>query len=144
MTYSQKIARFLEIVGYILLIPAVYGLFISIVLIFWAPWVTLIIWIISGFGIALLIGYFKHSRDRLPVEQINRMWYGTIAYNFIPLLFSFYYFYQKATAETQPYHYRQDDNGLIFMTLLTVWWTIAIFASISALYKNYRDGEKYL
>jgi hypothetical protein len=144
MTYSQKIARFLEIVSYFMLIPAAFGVFAGAIAIFFAPWFTLIIWVIAGLGISLLVGYFKHSRDRLPVEKINRMWYGTIVYNLIPLLFSFYYFYQKSIPETHPYNYERDDNGFIFMVLLAFWWTIAVFASASALYKNYRDDEKYL
>lgn len=85
MSFSQKVARFFEIADYLLLLPAIYGLFLSLGLIGMAPWFTLIV--VTSFiaGCWLLSGFIRHSRGRLSEAKVKRLWYATMAYNFIEL-----------------------------------------------------------
>lgn len=80
-TFSQKVARAFEIADYFLLIPAAFGLFWAGILIFSAPWFTLPIFAVAGYGVFLMTRYFKHSRGNLDADKIASMWIGTIIYN---------------------------------------------------------------
>ena len=86
MNYSQKIARAFEIAGYILLIPAGFGVFAASLLIKDAPWFTLLIYAIFVFGFYLLVGYFKHSRGKLDESRVRSLWIATAVFNGVLLL----------------------------------------------------------
>jgi hypothetical protein len=102
-TFSQNVARFFELVGYMVLIPTTvlvgialfcclcYGL----IFLLSAHFVTFVYMAISllfsltpyFFGCVLLRGYFLHSRGRLKENKVMLLWIGTIAYNIMPLAF---------------------------------------------------------
>ena len=82
-SYSQKIARVFEIVDYILLLPAVAGVFLA-TLIFSVA--TFIVYGIFIAGVILLVGYRRHARGNLSPENLSALWIGTAVYNFILLL----------------------------------------------------------
>ena len=86
MSFSQKVARFFEITDYLLLVPAIFGLMFSLLLIGSAPWFTLIIAASFAAGCYLLIGFFRHSRGRLSDSKVSRLWLATIVYNMIDLI----------------------------------------------------------
>ncbi|MGC2237070.1 MAG: hypothetical protein WA584_12965 [Pyrinomonadaceae bacterium] len=86
MNYSQKIARAFEIAGYLLLIPAGFGVFAASMLIKDAPWFTFLIYAIFLFGFVLLVGYFKHSRGRLEEKRVRALWIASAVYNGVLLL----------------------------------------------------------
>jgi hypothetical protein len=88
MTFSQSVARFFEIVDYVLLLPAGYGLLISLILLMSAPWFPLLIIFWFTCGCFLLRGFFLHSRGRLNDTQVTRLWAATIGYNMVDLLFT--------------------------------------------------------
>lgn len=82
--YSENMARNFEIIGFSLLIPAIFGL--------WAATEasgiyrdsTLFVWVIWSIflaGVILLVGYFKHSRDELSLNLVPVLWIGTAIYN---------------------------------------------------------------
>jgi len=143
MNYSQKVARVFEIVDYILLIPAAFGVLMATLMMSESLAFTLIIWTITALGIVLLVGYFKHSRGRLSERKISLLWFGTIFYNSIPLLFTLYFLYIYLTDNGPDSLYR--DNGLlVIFGMFGVWWAIAVFAPAKALYSNYRETQKYL
>jgi hypothetical protein len=88
MTFSQSLARFFEIVDYVLLLPASYGLLLALLFVGTAPWFTLIIATWFALGCFLLRGFFRHSRGRLNQEEVSRLWAATIGYNMVDLLFT--------------------------------------------------------
>lgn len=86
MSFSQKVARFFEIVDYLLLAPAIVGLMFALMLAGSAPWFTMIIAVSFAAGCYLLSGFFRHSRGRLSDAKIPRLWGATIVYNLIDLI----------------------------------------------------------
>ena len=82
-TYSQKVARVFEIVDYFLLLPAAVGAAFGFFALFGQPLYGLLIYAVLGVGIALLVGYFKHSRGRLDEKYISVLWLTTAVYNFL-------------------------------------------------------------
>jgi hypothetical protein len=83
MSFSQKVARFFEVIDYLLLPPATFGLVFSMLLLTMAPWVPLIITASYLAGCFLLRGFFKHSRGRLSDKDVSILWCATMAYNFV-------------------------------------------------------------
>ncbi|MBD0326585.1 MAG: hypothetical protein ICV68_09145 [Pyrinomonadaceae bacterium] len=88
MTFSQSLARVFEVIDYALLLPAGYGLLLSLLFIASAPWFSLIILVWFAAGCWLLRGFFLHSRGRLNNAQVYRLWAATIGYNMIDLIFT--------------------------------------------------------
>jgi hypothetical protein len=137
-TYSPMIARFFEIVDYLLLIPATFGLILASTI---PSWFTVIIWTIFLSGVLLLVGYFKHSRDRLNEKYVPALWIGTFFYNLIFLLLLFSLFVVIMLA-------KQSVTGEITIQILTAltlcafWWLAAIALSALAL-RNFKSTQKY-
>lgn len=82
-SFSQKVARFFEIVDYVLLLPATLGLLYSLMLFPIGPiivggWYTL--------GCLLLRGFYRHSRGRMKTSDAVKLWSFTFIYNLIELL----------------------------------------------------------
>jgi ribosomal protein L40E len=86
LSFSQRLAHFFAIVDYVLLIPAIYGLLLSLVVIVDAPHVTFLIigWFTAG--CFLLRGFFRHSRGRLSDSQVKTLWRATMGYNLVDLV----------------------------------------------------------
>lgn len=90
-TYSQKIARVFEIICYVLLAPTILSLIYPVFFIIGGAlegnaamvFIGFIPFLIVAPGIALLVGYFKHSRGRLKEKNIPALWLETAIYNFI-------------------------------------------------------------
>ena len=92
---SQRIARFLEIINYFLLIPTslieVGALVNGLILLvnfkfddfFFCAGITLIYVV----GTLLLYGYYKHSRGEVGKIVAICLWMGTILFNCIPVVF---------------------------------------------------------
>lgn len=82
-SFSQKVARFFEIVDYILLLPATLGFLYSLMLFPVGPM------IVGGWyalGVLLLRGFYRHSRGQLTNKEAVRLWGFTFGYNLIDLL----------------------------------------------------------
>jgi hypothetical protein len=84
-SFSQRLAHIFEIVDYILLVPAIYGLLLSLMLIGGAPQVTFIIGGWFAAGCFLLRGFYRHARGRLNDAQVTTLWRATFGYNLIDL-----------------------------------------------------------
>ncbi|MGI9056055.1 MAG: hypothetical protein ACR2F2_09670 [Pyrinomonadaceae bacterium] len=130
---SQKIARFFEIVDYILLVPSLAGLCFGLMMIVSGEAAGIGLGILTVFtiGTALLVGYFKHSRGRLSENSTRLMWFGTIIFNGLFLCPSLYFLYDNLN-ETNS---RNDLVNIIFSPYgwIIVWWTIAVGGAIIAL-----------
>lgn len=124
-TYSQKIARVFEIVDYILLLPAVLGVFMA-TLIFSVA--TLIVYGIFIAGIVLLVGYRRHARGNLRPENLTALWLGTAIYNFILLLPCLFLTSKMLQNEVS------GDMGVSFFFVLAVvfGYLAAIISSVKA------------
>jgi hypothetical protein len=142
MTNSQKIARFFEIVNYFMLVPAAFGIFMSFLLIGGAPWFTAIILAISAVGMALLVGYFKHSRGRLAESKVKALWIGTIAYNGLFLLPTIYVVLSMAIDEGNRFSRNFSEPYFLLGVAIFVWWILAIAGSGLAL-KSDLSNQKY-
>lgn len=81
--FSQKVARFFEIVDYVLLLPATLGFLYSLMLF---PVGPLIIGGWYALGCLLLRGFRLHSRGRMSNTDAARLWGFTLGYNLIELL----------------------------------------------------------
>lgn len=101
-TFSQSLARFFEVVDYILLAPACYGMLALAVIAGSAPFMAtgIVVWFVAG--CLLLRGFFRHSRGRLSDSGVSTLWLATIGYNLVDLIITvviasnsdkgFYYF----------------------------------------------------
>ena len=138
-SFSQKVARVFEVVGYLLLVPAILGLFYSLILVF----LGLIVFLIFCLGIILLIGYFKHSRGTLSEEKVLPLWFGTFFYNALPLLLTFYQIL-ISTNDYQNFNFQEwlSPFGL-FCIFLVLWWAVAVALSIGAIYSELTENQKY-
>ena len=128
---SEKIARVFEIVGYVLLIPAIPLVVLSAVFIF--P--LLISLPAFGIGLTLLVGYVKHSRGTLDEGKILPLWMVPFLYNVLPLMFIGFRFYGA----------HQNKIGLddfnIFSLLLVFWLIAAVCLSLTAIYDEIKFGD---
>jgi hypothetical protein len=90
MTFSRSLARFFEVIDYILLVPASYGMLLVVLMGFNAPLeAKLVALVMLGWFIAgcfLLRGFFRHSRGRLSDSEIRNLWLATIGYNLVDLI----------------------------------------------------------
>ena len=88
-TFSQSLARFFEVMDYILLVPASYGMLLVLLMAVSAPLAAkgmalgMMCWFIAG--CFLLRGFFRHSRGRLSDSGIRILWLATIGYNLVDL-----------------------------------------------------------
>jgi hypothetical protein len=82
-SFSQKVARFFEIVDYVLLLPATLGFLYSLMLF---PIGPLIIGIWYALGCLLLRGFYRHSRGLMSQSDAVCLWGFTFGYNLIELL----------------------------------------------------------
>ena len=85
-TFPQKVALFFMIADFVLLLPATYGLAVSLIFLGSAPWLTLLVAGWYTLGCALLAGFIKRLRNTLAPERVRLLWGGTIAYNMVELL----------------------------------------------------------
>lgn len=143
-TISQKIARVFEIVDYVLLVPALAGLFFGVAMFSDKSSLPfgLAICAVFTIGTLLLVGYFKHSRGRLSEKKTIALWVGTIAFNALFLLPALY----SAVREMS---FRMFFGGGFLQNMLLspyglmiLWWAIAVGGSIVAL-KDIRANQKY-
>lgn len=126
-TFSQKAARFFEIVCYVLLAPAVFSIIFTVVygaILFFIPFA------ITCFGVLLLHGYRKHARGTLDEDKLSLLWFGTFIFNAIPLAPVFYQVVlnSKKAGVTNPLFL---DPFIIGFSLLTLWWIIAVSLSVT-------------
>ena len=127
-TFSQKSARFFEIVCYILLIPALISIFLTLAE---AGVLVLIPLVITGLGLVLLSGYRRHARGTFDKDKLSLLWLGTLIYNGIPLTPIFYQFIFNP--DTIKRLTLEDFYNLpvLLITLLILWWIIAVSFSLT-------------
>lgn len=150
-TFSQKVARFFEVMNFIALIPITLSLG---VILFFSVFYTLAFlasgWILIYFTIELIIllipyslmclllrGYFLHSRGRLSEEKVKWLWIGTIIFNIIPLGFMV-----LMIRETMPFFdfFSLDfwgDLGNRIAAFILAWFIAVCALSVVSLFDDY-------
>ena len=99
-TYSQKIAGVFEVLSYILMIPAAFGLFYGLLMLLTGlkrgvaaeTLLGLTPFVLAAVGVTLLVGYHKHARGRLAPNRVFALWMATAVFNLLlalPWLFGF-------------------------------------------------------
>ncbi len=126
-TYSQKVARVFEIVDYFLLLPAGVGALVGFFALFGQPLYGLLIYTVLGVGIALLVGYFKHSRGRLDEKYISALWLTSAVYNFLLFLPWLYFTAENLTANASGF-----SIGFAFYLGIILSYIFAIASSLKA------------
>ena len=121
MSFSQKVARFFEIMDYLLLVPASFGLMLSLTAFPFAPQLTLGVMGSVIAGCFLLAGFIKHSRGRLSQHRVSVLWWATIGYNLIDLAITLWVA-------------NSSRNEKFF--LFSIWPTLVIILSTLALLKE--------
>ncbi|HEY8559566.1 MAG TPA: hypothetical protein VIL74_04120 [Pyrinomonadaceae bacterium] len=118
-TYSQKIARMFEIVDYILLPPASFGLFLAVFMVGVSPLIPLLLYAFAGVGFVLLAGYFKHSRGRLADKYVSALWLATAVYNSVLFLPCLYWASTLLQTDTfLDYEGKVDSFGVMLFTFV--------------------------
>lgn len=170
-SYSEKLARVFEIVGYVLLIPIIfkgilwiiplfiYGGILSFAALFsrkhfiYGAIFFAVYFVMLGifiFGIRLLVGYFRHSRKRLEKKKVDKLWVKTIIFNAI-FFFPAFYLHINCwlTQSCSTDWLAQSGNELRNLgesstefLLLTVWWGIATFLPFTALFSIKNNDER--
>ncbi len=131
-TYSQKVARVFEIIDYFLLIPAAIGALVGFFILFGSPLLGGLIYAGLGIGIALMVGYIKHSRGKLSQDYISFLWIGTAIYNFMLLM---PWLYWVAISLQPSGGFDEEDKpwgGYIFLMSIVLGYIFAIVFSIKA------------
>lgn len=138
MNYSQKVAVVFEISGYILIIPSLFLMVIPLfgvlggiaafspVIVFW----SLIPLVFFVLGVALFVGYIKHTRGNLIENKILPMWFGTIFINLIPLAVTALFLYSTRPSSAYPHKTPVD----VFPYLLILFWLVNVCLAASAAY----------
>lgn len=149
-TFSQKVARIFEIVGYVMLLPAVISLIYPLMALVasiadFRPEVVLfgsIPLILFGLGVVLLVGYIKHSRGSLDERKIVPLWGGTFFFNclfLIPAVYSI-----LTLTDRSGIKYQELSNPFALIGLFVFfWWLCAVFLSAVAAISEIRN-QKYL
>lgn len=129
LSFSQSLARFFEIIDFILLIPAGYGLFLSLMFVVAAPFLALAIWGWFAAGCFLLRGFFRHSRGRLKETEVSALWWLTMCYNLVDLAIVW------AIAA-------QGNNMTFFY--LGLWpLLVVVFSAMALVSESRRGGQVY-
>jgi hypothetical protein len=148
-SYSQKIARVMEIGSYVMMIPASFGVFLTGVLWFIAfsrvyesqdissiflsaliP-ITIIVW-----GIWLFVYYFKHSRGKLAERKVKNMWISTLVFN-VPL--SFVSVFSSVSIVTSIRALTYEVIAMAFSSFIIVIWhvtTVTLAINVLGSIKN--------
>lgn len=149
-TTSQKIAGAFEIVGYLWLLPSLISLFypllILIVSVFTLQPVGIIFGLLSllpfSLGMWLLVGYNRHSRGLMKErKKIFRLWYATMAFNWLFLAPAAYFYFQALFSEDG--FRARDVVAVVVYSLLIFWWAAAIILSAVAVVSENRAAQKY-
>ena len=88
-TAAQQIACLMAIAGSVLLLPAIAGLFASIIFLtmgLW--WLTCGVFLSIGGGVWLLINSYRYAGKRIAFGGPTALWGGTLFYNLIGLILS--------------------------------------------------------
>jgi hypothetical protein len=150
-TFSQKVARIFEIVGYVMLLPSIISLIYPLLMLL-ASIASLrfelflycsIPFILFGIGTTLLVGYFKHSRGILDERKIIPLWGGTFFFNCLFLVPTFYFSFGWLT-NVRDFQTEQFSNPFVLVYLAVFfWWFCAVFLSVVAAVSVFRN-QKYL
>lgn len=90
-TYPQTVARVFEIVGYILLLPAILGVFFAFASLPQRPLTGALMFAVLLVGFVLLVGYKLHARGLLDEKYVSSLWVATAILNsflLLPCLYS--------------------------------------------------------
>lgn len=90
-TYPQKVARVFEIVGYVLLLPAILGALFALGVIPERPLTGALLLAVLLAGFVLLVGYKLHARGLLDDKYVPALWIATVILNsflLLPCLYS--------------------------------------------------------
>jgi hypothetical protein len=136
---SQKVARFLEIICYFLIIPTslieiatiYYGSIFLFTTAFGALLFCLLITAIYTVGTLLLYGYYKHSRGKLSKQKSFWLWIATLVFNFIPFAYMtlFWSSNSSLTNSTESYWFYN----------IFAFYTAIILLAIVALISDFRS-----
>ncbi|MEP6924254.1 MAG: hypothetical protein ABI954_07300 [Pyrinomonadaceae bacterium] len=133
-TFSQRAARFLEIICYFLIIPTslieivtIYYSSVSIIsgelgLLFFAIPITAT----YAFGNLLLYGYYKHSRGKLSNESSFLLWVGTLVFNSIPFAYMLFVWNQNHSILRN-----STEEGYWFYNIFAFYSAIILLAVIA-------------
>lgn len=135
-TYSQKVARVFEVIGYLMLLPAAIGALAGFLAIANQPLYALLIYVILGIGVTLLVGYFKYSRGRLEEKFCSALWLTTAVYNFLLLLPWLYGTSALLQSGFKDYD-GSTDGGLVIFFLFLISIVFSYLAAIVASLKAY-------
>ena len=148
--FSQKAARFFEIVCYVLLIPAIISILFTLKE---ASFLALIPFIITVIGVVLLVGYQRHSRGTFDKDKLSLLWLGTLIFNGIPLIPIFYKIFfspdrVKKIISRLVFEDTLNNSDFslnpvgLFLFILVSWWLIAFSLSITLLLNEFRSDLK--
>ena len=141
-TFSQKVARFFEVVDYFLLVPATAGLCCTLFI----PPLFFIILPTYSFGCLLLIGYIKHSRGKLDEHNVWGLWLGTALYNAIGLIvirwFVLYdWFDREFQRNWANIEFWMRPDTLIFIGWLS-WFVLICSLSVLLLFRDWVELQQ--
>ena len=140
-TFSQKVARGLEILSYLLLIVAVLSLLGGVILILYVPIMFILYWLwfsiptalVACYGIFLMMRYVKHSRGDLDEDKIASMWIGTIVYNSLlscPFLYAVITFTQERFSPVE--HFTDNSSVITYLSACLLGYALVIGFSLKA------------
>jgi TctA family transporter len=147
-SYSEKVARVLEIGCYVMMLPAVFGFLLSLILAIFGFVILsergnpfpllgyLIFWLIPVFGFWLFSRYAKHSRSNLPESRITGMWISTVIFNGLLALPNLIWFFNFIFSDDKPNYQSSNMESATFMSayfLIFIWQVATVVLSISAL-----------
>jgi hypothetical protein len=144
-TYSQKIALAFSIISSILLIPATFGLFFSMIFIiigiqalslgqeanfatFIFPSVILAIYIL---GVYLFVYHIKHYRGTVNSNKMNKIWIMTAIYNGI-FSVSPIFTLIGLIVNFDNFNSLSNYKELLVYSPVYIWWILATVLPISA------------
>jgi hypothetical protein len=150
-TYSQKVSRVFEIICYLLLIPTFVSLIYPFIMFVSGltsgqgelALIGLLPFAIVGVGIALLIGYYKHSRGFLEEKKVPALWMTTAIYNLLLLL---PWLGGAASVLQKPNYYRHEAAGIpaefLYLLVPIFGYIFAIVFAMKAY--SFERRQKYI
>ena len=154
ITHSQSVALFIGIVDCLFMIPLIPAAILfflgflylgsfAVFMLFTREYIFGVVFFafcfllmsFAGFGLHLMIGYFKHYKGYLTAKEVDRLWIKTIIYNSILFFPAFYINLQCNFTERYMggIYDRMFYDYTKLPLLLNFWWFIAIISAFSAL-----------
>lgn len=146
---SEKIAQVFVIADILLLIPGLLGMIPALIILLFGIISAQINVLLFGLipilifliGIILFVGHLIHAGGDLAENKILPLWFGTLAYNGLPLFTTFLSFIANEDHRVLLTGENNSPNFQVILLASFGWLIVATCLSLTAIYDRFITGK---